>query len=200
MPRGQNDVMNQPVHPSASPSTLAELLELHDEAFVHSAYEQILGRTPDPGGLSNYLAQVRAGVGRAQVVAELAQSPEGKLKRSELPGLGALIAEHRKRPSSIWGLFFRRFGREILEPTQRQLRSMDNRLYLMDQRLIKQAQQLDDLRALIQRIASRASDSGPKQSPIGGAMSAPPQSSLPPKLSRTFTELKAAIAIKRSAY
>jgi hypothetical protein len=192
--------MNQPFHPSASPSTLAELLELHDEAFVYSAYQQVLGRTPDPGGLSNYLAQVRAGVGRAQIVAELAQSPEGKLKRSELAGLGALIAEHRKRPSSVLGWFFRRFGREILEPTQRQLRSMDNSLYLMDQRMIKQAQQLDDLRALIQRIASRAPDSGPKQLPSDGAVSARPLSSLPPKLSRTFTELKAAIAMKRSAY
>jgi hypothetical protein len=188
--------MNQPFHPSALSSTLAELLELHDEAFVQSAYEQILGRTPDPGGLSNYLAQVRAGVGRAQIVAELAQSPEGKLNRSELPGLGALIADHRKRSLSVLGGFFRRFGREILEPTQRQLRSMDNSLYLMDQRLIKQAQQLDDLGALIQRIASRAPDSDPKQLPSGGAVSAP----LPPKLSRTFTELKAAIAMKQSAY
>jgi hypothetical protein len=192
--------MNQQFHPSASASTLAELLKLHDKAFVHSAYEQILGRTPDPGGLSNYLAQVRAGVGRAQIVAELAQSPEGKLNRSELPGLGALIAEHGKRPSSVLGLFFRRLGRETLEPTQRQLRSIDNSLYLMDQRLIKQAQQLDDLSALIQRIASRAPISGPAQSPSGGAVSAPPISSLPPKLSRTFTELKAAIAMKRSAY
>jgi Domain of unknown function (DUF4214) len=192
--------MNQPFHPSASPSTLAELLELHDEAFVYGAYQQVLGRTPDPGGLSNYLAQVRAGVGREQIAAELAQSPEGKLYRSELPGLGALIAEHRKRPSSLLGRLFRRFGRDILEPTQRQLRSMENSLYLMDQRLIKQAQQLDDLNALIQRIASSARDSGPKQLPSGGAASAPPLSSLPPKLSRTFTELKAAIAMKRSSY
>jgi hypothetical protein len=190
--------MNQPLHPSALPTTVAELLELHDEAFVHRAYEQILGRTPDPGGLSNYLAQVRAGVGRAQIVAELAQSPEGKLNRRELPGLGALIAEHKKRPSSVLGRIFRRFGREILDPTQRQLRSMDNCLYLMDQRLIKQGQQLDDLRALIQRIAIRVPDSGPTQSPVVGAVNAPFLSSLPPKLGRTFTELKAAIAIRRS--
>jgi Domain of unknown function (DUF4214) len=191
--------MNRPFHPSALPPSLAELLELHDEAFVHSAYEQILGRTPDPGGLSNYLAQVRDGVGRAQIVAELAQSPEGKLNRSDLPGLGALIAEHGKRPSSVLGRILRKFGREILEPTQRQLRSMDNRLYLMDQRLIQQARQLDDLSALIQRIASRAPDSGPKQLPSGDALSDPLRSSLPPKLSRTFIELKAAIAMKRSA-
>lgn len=192
--------MNQPFHTSALPSTLAELLELHDEAFVHSAYQQILGRTPDPGGLSNYLAQVRAGVSRSQIVAELAESAEGKLNRRELPGLGALIAEYRKRPSSVLGLFFRRFGREILEPTQRQLRSMGNSLYLMDQRLIKQAQQLDDLGALIQLIASRATNSGTRQSPIGGAVVSPALSSLPPKLGRTYTELKAAIAMKQSAY
>ena len=192
--------MNQPFHTSALPSTLAELLELHDEAFVHSAYQQILGRTPDPGGLSNYLAQVRAGVSRSQIVAELAESAEGKLNRRELPGLGALIAEYRKRPSSVLGLFFRRFGREILEPTQRQLRSIDNSLYLMDQRLIQQARQLDDLSALIQQIASRAPDSVPVESPSGSAVSAPPLWSLPPKLSRTFSELKAAIALKQSAY
>jgi hypothetical protein len=51
-----------------------------DYSFVRRAYWVLLGREPDPGGLTNYLDRLRSGTPKLQVLSELAQSPEGKAK------------------------------------------------------------------------------------------------------------------------
>ena len=147
--------------------TLEQLLKLHDEAFVRSAYKAILGRAPDQGGLENYLSQVRAGIHKAHILAELAQSPEGRLNAAPAPGLHLAIAQYAKHASSLWVRMFRWLGNASVESTDRQLRIMDNRLYLVEQAVAQQTSQFVELLTLPNQVA------------------------------RTFAELKAAIAEKQ---
>jgi hypothetical protein len=163
--------------------TLEQLLKLHDEAFVRSAYKAILGRAPDQGGLENYLSQVRAGIHKAHILAELAQSPEGRLKAAPVPGLHLAIAQYAKHASSVWVRMFRRLGNASVESTDRQLRIMDNRLYLVEQAVAQQTSQFVELLTLANQGAQQSVDYDP--------------SLLSPGVVRTFAELKAAIAEKQ---
>jgi hypothetical protein len=138
-----------PLEPPAH--TLEQLLKLHDEAFVRSAYKAILGRTPDQGGLENYLSQVRAGIHKAHILAELAQSPEGKA--APVQALHLAIAQYAKHVSSVWVRMFRWLGKASVESTDRQLRIMDNRLYLVEQAVAQQTSQFVELLTLPNQVA-----------------------------------------------
>jgi hypothetical protein len=181
----------------ATATTLEQLIELHDHAFVTKAYEVILGRAPDPGGLSNYLAQVRSGVHKAQIIAELAQSSEGRLKGIDLPGMHAIIAKYRKGAPDFLHRLFRRLTNASMEATERQLRIIDNRLYLMEQSLLQQAKQLDSLLTLVRQIGIHPGSPSSRGLDNNDAIHAPPLSHLSPRLARTFVDLKAVIATKR---
>jgi len=172
---------------------LEALFQLHDEAFVRGAYEAILGRTPDPGGLDNYLAQVRAGILKAHIVAELADSPEGRIKAVELPGLRSAIAAYRKRAPTLLTRLFRKLASASIEPAERQLRAIDNRLYRIEQYLLRQSRQLDDLLA---QKAPRFANASPGAAEKDDFADAPRPSDISPNVGRIFSELKAAIAMK----
>ena len=62
-----------------------------DDAFLRAAYLHLLRREADPSGLENYLRQLAGGCSRAQVVFELATSPEGHQADASLPGLADLV-------------------------------------------------------------------------------------------------------------
>ena len=178
--------------------TLDALLKLHDEAFVTSAYKVLLGRPADPGGLENYLRRVRAGAQKSQIIAELAGSPEGKLRSADLPGLRDLIAENRKGARSIWLRAFRRLSGTPMKTIERQLRVIDNRLYLMEQCAAEQNRQMAALLILLTQGLSEsvASSSRPNTSNVGDATDSAPRSVLSPKVRQTFSDLKATIAMK----
>jgi hypothetical protein len=191
--------MKTPNVVEAKRDTLEALLTLHDEAFVRSAYEIILHRAPDPGGLQNYVSQVRRGIHKAQIVAELAQSPEGILKPVDLPGLRSMIARYRKRVPSLWRRLIWRLTSAAAEPTERHLRAIDNQLYLLEQGQLAQAKQLADLLAMVRdktlapgnaKSSARGSENGTIHTLL--------LSQLSPKLRRAFMELKAAIALKQA--
>src|ERR1700733_7536477 len=103
--------------------TVAVLLDLYDEEFVKAAYEAILGRMVDPGGLDTYVGQLRAGTRKEQIIAELAQSPEGSLRSIELPGLRQTIRTYGKGVRS-WGRIVQTLTG--LASTPRQLRIIEN--------------------------------------------------------------------------
>lgn len=190
--------MNDPRTPAATAVSLEQLLELHDEAFVTQAYQSILGRMPDPGGLANYLKQVRAGVHKAQIVAELAQSSEGKLRSVEPPGLRYAVAKYRKRAPTLGRRLLQQMMNAAMEPLERHLRAIDNQLYLLEQSQSAQAKQLADLLALIQnRMPDLGGSSSSSPNSANDAIHAPPLSHHSPNLGQLFTELKAAIAMKR---
>jgi hypothetical protein len=185
--------------PAAQALTIEALLELHDEAFVVKAYVAILGRTPDPGGLKNYLTQVRAGDDKVQILAELAQSPEGRMKSTEIRGLSKAIAEYRKRAPSFWSRLYRRLAGTAMEPTDRHLRVIDNQLHRLEQRLAQQTEQLGDLRTLVLQMLSNSGSSDPVSftSNNEDAAHIPRSSHISTNLARTFSELKTAIEMKR---
>jgi hypothetical protein len=170
---------------------VAALLELYDEEFVKAAYEAILGRMVDPGGLDNYVGQLRTGTSKEQIIAELAQSPEGSLRSIELPGLRETIRTYRKGVGSWVRIVHALTG---LASMPRQLRVIDNRMYLLQSNLERQSAILSELLTLTKRGAGAASDtvSADQGMPADVRL----ESSLPPWLSRTFSALKFAIATR----
>jgi hypothetical protein len=52
---------------------------LDGEDFVRQAYQRLLERPADLAGLHNYTAQLMAGMPKAQLIAELENSPEGRM-------------------------------------------------------------------------------------------------------------------------
>jgi hypothetical protein len=94
---------------SAAPKDLAALMALPGPEFVRASYRALLGREPDPAGQAFYRARLREGVGRMQIVCELAASPEAKNKGRALPGLAETLAEQASHQASLRG----RIGRLI---------------------------------------------------------------------------------------
>lgn len=70
---------------------LKELLAFQDQTFVRNAYRAVLQREPDEDGYAQYLASLRSGrLDKAELLAKLRYSPEGKLKRVPVDGLSEL--------------------------------------------------------------------------------------------------------------
>ena len=113
-------------------ASIDELLALGDDDFVSAAYRSVLDRAVDGDGLRNYLAQVRRGVSKERILAELAASPEGRAKAVPLPGLPQLLAEHGPRPRCRLCRLLRRLVADAIEPLLQQLRILDNRLYRLE--------------------------------------------------------------------
>ncbi|MBL8254208.1 MAG: methyltransferase domain-containing protein [Candidatus Competibacter sp.] len=68
--------------------TLGELLRFHDDAFVANAYQAILLRPADPGGLEHYLDLLRRGESKVGILGRLRYSPEGRQHGVKIKGLG----------------------------------------------------------------------------------------------------------------
>lgn len=108
-----------------------QLLELHDAAFVDAAYQALLGRAPDPEGMRYYLGRLRAGYGKARVIAQMAESAEAKTGGADLAGLREMVAAEKKASHWLWGLFSR--GSRV----ERQVYRMENQLDRMAQQLAR---------------------------------------------------------------
>lgn len=81
---------------SVSPATtLDELLSQQDKAFVHCAYQTLLGRSPDPDGFGYYLDRLRAGAPKTHIVARLRLSREGRTRGIEIPGLKEVVWRYK---------------------------------------------------------------------------------------------------------
>jgi SAM-dependent methyltransferase len=58
-----------------------------DVQFIYAAFRAILKREPDEDGLKTYLAMLRDGALKAELLGRLRQSPEGRLQRTRVRGL-----------------------------------------------------------------------------------------------------------------
>ncbi|MED5619505.1 FkbM family methyltransferase [Ideonella sp. BN130291] len=135
-------------------SSLEALLALHDERFVRAAYATVLGRQADASGLSNFLTQVRAGVSKEIVVAQLAMSSEGRSRGVSLPGLAELLRRVPTRPLSLWSRAVRKMMRGSLLPVEDKLRSLENRLAVQQEEYAQAAE------SVAQTLSSRIDDIG----------------------------------------
>ena len=112
------------------------LLQLQDFAFVDAVFQAFLGRAPDAKGGSFYLSRLRAGIGKAQIILEIAESQEAKSSNAAVGGLQELI---RAQKSAGRGGFLGFFSRAIrVERQTNQLESQidllanENRIRLAD--------------------------------------------------------------------
>jgi Domain of unknown function (DUF4214) len=69
--------------------TLDELLLGNDEQFVSTAYQALLGRRVDIGGLNTYTSLLLDGKSRVELLVELRRSGEGKAHAADVAGLNA---------------------------------------------------------------------------------------------------------------
>jgi hypothetical protein len=184
---------------SESVLAIEALLKLQDKLFVTAAYQVIFVRNPDPGGLDNYVARVRAGDDKTSILIELAQSPEGRMSLRERPGLSKAIARCRTCAPSLLSRVCRRILGATTESAERRLRIIDNRLYLAEQGIAQQAEQLAELRTLVLQMLWNAGSSDPAyvMSDHQETVDAARIWHSSPNLARTFAELKTAIAMKR---
>ncbi len=85
-----------------------QLLDLHGSVFLAAAYQSLLGRSPDVDGERFYLGRLRAGHGKASVIAQLSRSSEAKTYEVglRLAGLDHLITEQKKANHWLWRMFF----------------------------------------------------------------------------------------------
>jgi hypothetical protein len=184
--------------PASTPTaTLDALMNLYDEAFVTGAYMAILGRPPDASGLENYLTQVRTGVAKRQILRAISDSPEGRLRCAELSDLRKAVADSQWRAESFWKRLYRPLLSMLTDSTERQLRVIDNRLYVVERSVSRQASQLSELLALVKISLLQLPDPQSCTDETEAKSAEPTQlGSLSPSVRRTYAELKAAILAK----
>ncbi len=179
--------------------SLEEVAQLHDEAFVTGAYQVILGRQPDPGGMSNYLAQVRSGEDKMRIIAELAVSSEGKERGLRSRELESIVSKYSRKRASIWTFLFGRSSYRQSEMIQRQLRMIDNSVYLMEKSVLAHLASVSEQLA---QVGSQLREPGAvkvdNHKNSNSHKNAPPLLlNTSPNLTRTFQELKYAIEARR---
>jgi hypothetical protein len=71
---------------------IAELLKFDDDIFIKNAYKVILHRDPDSTGMHHYLSKLRSNaLSKAEILARLRYSAEGKRVRTKIEGLSIWI-------------------------------------------------------------------------------------------------------------
>jgi GT2 family glycosyltransferase len=89
-------------------STIKELLTLKDEAFVRAAYLTILDREVDKSGFDFYLAELRSGVEKAEILRTLLASEEGLARGVDLDAASMLFNASEKCGRLNWLKAFKR--------------------------------------------------------------------------------------------
>ncbi|SJZ89794.1 Glycosyltransferase, GT2 family [Trichlorobacter thiogenes] len=131
--------------------TLEELMSYNDEDFIRFSYLTLLGREPDPEGCAYYLARVRAGISKIEILACLHLSKEGRACGAELTGLKSVIRSYRMLKTPVLGLVLQFVGtKQTRVNIQQQLRSIDNKLYLAD---VRMQQCFTEVNELLRKLA-----------------------------------------------
>ena len=109
---------------------LQSLLKHNGDRFIMAAYAVLLGREPDPEGLRNFRGRQRDGVSTARILAEIADSPEGRAKGAELPGLHDMLRKMRLASLPLVGAALGSLLRvEGDAPADRHMRALAHQLH-----------------------------------------------------------------------
>jgi glycosyltransferase involved in cell wall biosynthesis len=124
------NIDNRTFDMTLSCTSLDELLSHHDERFVHSSYYTLLGRAPDPEGMRYYVARLRDGISKVEILAQLSLGGEGKARKVNITGLNAATRYYRLLKSPILGPLLRLMTIKAQERrnTQQKLAAIDNKL------------------------------------------------------------------------
>lgn len=130
-------------------TTVKDLLSLHDKNFIVGAYRAILNRAPDPDGMAYYLARIRGGVSKLEILAQLYTSKEGKTQKISADGLEKAVKRHLQlRKYLPNGLLQLIGGQTAQEKLQKKLRAIENKLHADDANLQYRFEELN--RSLIE--------------------------------------------------
>jgi GT2 family glycosyltransferase/glycosyltransferase involved in cell wall biosynthesis/SAM-dependent methyltransferase len=83
--------------------SLDELLSRDDDDFISCLYLSLLGRPPDPKGYRFYLEQLRSTGAKADLISQVARSPEARERKMSLPGLEAFVFRTRLAKLPLFG-------------------------------------------------------------------------------------------------
>ncbi len=125
--------------------SLDELLSYYDEKFIHSAYHTVLGRAPDPEGMRYYLARIRAGISKVEILAQLRTSIEGKSRNHNVNGLDNVIRRYKLMKIPLIGTLYKIAGFENANSLERLIRSVENKIHVMDSKLISEFAEIKTL-------------------------------------------------------
>jgi FkbM family methyltransferase len=147
--------LNMPESYTLEPAaSVDELLAMQDAQFVACAYISILGRPVDPDGLRTYLGHVRGGADKAELVLEIAASPEAQDSPSiKLAGLDLLAQRTRRNRPSFFSRLISSLIKSSLMPLQRQIDVCDYRITELEESLESRLGRLENA------IASRRNGS-----------------------------------------
>lgn len=108
-------------------TSVPRLLAPHDAEFIRAAYQAVLGRAPDPEGGTYYLARLRTGTHKLEILRQLRRSAEGRAFVPGVAGLDRAIRRHRRSNWPLFGPVIRLFAAgESNNPTHRQMRMLIN--------------------------------------------------------------------------
>jgi glycosyltransferase involved in cell wall biosynthesis/SAM-dependent methyltransferase len=143
-------------HTNPVAGTLEELLSYHDEHFVRCAYHTILGRAPDIEGSRYYLARVRAGISKIEILSQLRLSEEGKNSQVEIDGLNEVIKRHRQLKTPVLGNILRLFiDKHSNGGTQQYLRAIENKLHVSGEEVQRRLSEINQSMAKLQELVMR---------------------------------------------
>lgn len=127
-------------NPYLRAESLNELLSWHDTDFVRCAYVTLLGRQPDPDGEAHFTNQIRRGRSKLEVLWHLRNSDEASSHDPGIRGLDRVLRRARWCRLRFLGVLARLVFRSIDGDSlaHRQLRSVDNKLAQIYERLEKQ--------------------------------------------------------------
>lgn len=123
-------------------TSVPRLLAPHDAEFITTAYQSVLGRTPDAEGRAYYLSRLRAGTHKLEILRQLRRSAEGRTFIPGVAGLDRAIRRHNLANLPLMGPIVRLMtGAEGNGATQRQLRVIANEIGQMrhEQAVLMQA-------------------------------------------------------------
>ena len=146
--------LNMPDSFTQPAASVDELLAMQDAQFVACAYISILGRPVDPDGLRTYLGHVRGGADKAELVLEIAASPEAQDSPGiKLAGLDLLAQRTRRNRPSFFSRRISSLIKNSLMPLQRRIDACDYRITELEESLESRLGRLEDA------IASRRNGS-----------------------------------------
>jgi hypothetical protein len=109
---------------------LDQLLRLHGEQFLISAYAVLLLRKPDKFGIAGYLPKLLNGTPKIQILREISESKESRQLGVWVPGMRKAVLLYRLGGLPLAGWIFRRaFGVEGSSECETKLRAAEEALH-----------------------------------------------------------------------
>ncbi len=93
------------------PHTIKDFANPNNHDFIQEAYQKILGRSVDATGYNYYIKRLNSGIPKIQVLMQLRNSKEGKLRNLKMPDLDKAIKDYRSENWPFIGWFFRWLNR-----------------------------------------------------------------------------------------